>query len=145
MIQTCEPKTRTSPARRRPSAPLPILISIPTLATGPRAPRTRVRRRRLRREVRVAVYLLLILMPLSMAFATLTADRRPFLTSSPVAEKVELSEPLPAVSLSPLEPIVVNERQVEEPVSLRQADEPVILPGLLLPVDAPEESSDGGH
>jgi hypothetical protein len=145
MIQTCEPKTRTSPARRRPSAPLPVLITIPTLASSPRAPKTRVRRRRLRREVRVAGYFLLILMPLSMAFATLAGDRRPYLTSNPVAVQVEPSEPPPAVSLSPLEPIVVNERQVDEPVNLRQADEPVILPGLLLPVDAPEESSDGGH
>jgi hypothetical protein len=135
MIQTCEPKTRSTPARRR-SAPLPVLISIPTLETASQPRRVRVRRRRLRREVRVAGYALLILMPLSMAFATFTGDKRPFLTASPLPEHAETADPQTSISLSPLEPIVAADRQ---------ADEPVILPGLLLPVDASEESSDGGH
>jgi hypothetical protein len=99
------------------------------------------RRRRLRREVRVAGYALLILLPLSMALATFAGERRPFLTSSqPVVENpatrpqvVELQAP---VSLSPLEPILAADRQ---------ADASIVLPGVLLPVDAPEESSDGGH
>lgn len=141
MIQTCEPKTRTSPARRRTSA-LPVLISIPNLAQPSRNPRVRVRRRRLRREVRVAGYLLLILLPLSMALATFAGDRRPFQTSAelvvePPVTRVASIELQAPISITTLEPSTADDRQ---PV-----DEPVVLPALSLPVVAPEESSDGGH
>jgi hypothetical protein len=117
-------------------APLPVLISVPTIATGSRPLRGRVRRRRLRREVRVVGYALLILMPLTMAFATFAGDRRPFLSVNPPAESSESTDRQASISLSPLEPIVAADRQ---------AVAPVILPGVLLPVDASEESSDGGH
>jgi hypothetical protein len=89
----------------------------------------------------VAGYALLILLPLSMALATFAGERRPFQVSNLVVEQparrsvpVELQAP---VSLSPLEPVVSSES--------RQADVPVVLPGFVIPVDAPEEPSDGGH
>jgi hypothetical protein len=84
----------------------------------------------------VAGYALLILMPLTMALATFAGDRRPSLSVKPPVELVEPAELQAPISLSPLEPILVNERQAEESV---------VLPGVLLPVEAPEETSDGGH
>ena len=41
------------------------------------------------------------------------------------------------ISLEPLEPVIVTVH--------RELNTPVILPGILLPADTPEESSDGGH
>ncbi len=141
MIQTCEPKPRTAPARRRSSAPLPVLISIPNIAPATRTPKGRVRRRRLRREVRIVGYALLIVLPLSMALATFAGDRRSFPVSGKLvvdhqasaAPAVELQAP---VSLSPLEPIATFDREERGPV---------ILPGVVIPVDDLEEPSDGGH
>ena len=139
MTQTCELTTRPTPARRRTSAPLPVLISIPNLSVvGTRSPRTRVRRRRLRREVRVAGYALLAIFPLSMAFVTLGVDKFPPLTARLVIEHRATStetSTLQAPMIS-LDPVITVQRDRETPV---------FLPGYLLPADAPEESSDGGH
>jgi hypothetical protein len=83
---------------------------------------------------------LLILLPLSMAFATFAGDRRPFQVSKLVIEnpaaRVEVVKLQAPVSLSTVEPIIAIDRQL---------DNPEVLPSLSLPIDAPEEPSDGGH
>jgi hypothetical protein len=141
MTETCELSTRPTPARQRPSAALPVLISIPKIAVDSRSPRLRVRRRRLRREVRAVGYALLIFFPLSMAWFTFGGGKRPAEASSLVVDRPVNSAGVststaPMISLAPLEPVVTVQRDV---------DAPVFLPGYLLPADPAEESSDGGH
>ena len=141
MTQTCESTSHPTPTRRRASTPLPVLISIPNLATASRSPRPRPRRRRLRREVRVAGYALLAILPFSMAFLAFGADGlSPLAATSSVEHRATSTEldirQAPVISLAPLEPVITVRRDL---------DTPVILPGILLPADTPEESSDGGH
>lgn len=141
MTQTCEALKLKTPARRRRSQPLPVLISIPNLSVPTRSPRPRVRRRRLRREVRVLGSALLVILPLAIAFLTLGGDKLPRLAARVVVESPAASPELsiagtPRISLAPLEPIVSLQSDL---------DAPVILPGYLLPADAAEESTDGGH
>ncbi len=144
MTQTCELSNRLTPARRRPSAALPVLISIPKLATSCRGRRPQARRRRLRREIRVAGYAFLAILPASMALVAFGGERLPTLAAGLTVERraasaSDESAPRPAavISLEPLEPVVVTVR--------RELDAPVILPGYLLPAEPPEESRDGGH
>jgi hypothetical protein len=141
MTQTCEYSTRLTPARRRPSAALPVLISIPKIAVDVRSPRPRARRRRLRREVRVVGYAMLVVFPLSMAWAVLGGDKRPAEASSLVVDRPgtwgeAANAQAHVISIAPPEPVVTVQREAETPVS---------LPGFLLPADPVEESSDGGH
>jgi hypothetical protein len=137
MTQICESKPRQTPPRRRKPAPLPVLISIPKMAEGPRPFHTRIRRRRLRREVRITGYVLLAILPLSMAFASFGGDRLMPLASRLVVEQHANSARHPVIVLTPLEPVVT----VQQP----ELCAPVSLPGYLLPADTSEESSDGGH
>jgi hypothetical protein len=142
MTQTCETSNLLTPTRPRPSQALPVLISIPNLATTSRGHRPRTRRRRLRREVRVAGYFLLAILPASMAFVAFAGERLPTLAAGLTVERRATSaepalRPAAVISLEPLEPVIVNVR--------RGLEAPVILPGYLLPADTPEESSDGGH
>jgi hypothetical protein len=144
MTQTHETQYLLTPTRRRPVAAPPVLISIPNLATPSRGPRTR--RRRLRREIRLVGYALLAILPVSMALVSFAGERLPTTAAGLSIERQESlasTEAEPAVrrvaviSLEPLEPVVVTVR--------RELPTPVILPGILLPADTPEESSDGGH
>ena len=141
MTQTRESTSHPTPTRRRASAPLPVLISIPNLATASRKPQAATRRRRLRREVRVAGYALLAILPPSMAFLAFGGDGRSPLSASLAAEPRATSTEAdarraPVISLAPLEPVITLQRDLNTPV---------ILPGYLLPADTPEESSNGGH
>ena len=145
MTQTCcETSILPTPARRRTTAALPVLIQIPKLGPSPRAFRRPARRRRLRREVRVAGFALLALLPIAFTLFTFGGDRLPpaRAASLTVEHSEAPDEPEPAtrkpgvISLAPLEPVVTIRREL---------DAPVFLPGYLLPADAPEESSDGGH
>ena len=143
MTQTLETLNMPSQVRRRPTEALPVLISVPKLTARVRGPRARGRRR-LRREVRVAACALLAILPASMALFAFSGDGLPTLaagltigrpaTSSP---DEPATRPAAVISLEPLEPVVVTVGRDPEP--------PVILPGILLPADTPEESSDGGH
>jgi hypothetical protein len=88
-------------------------------------------------------YALLVIFPLSMAYVTLAGDKVSPVTASLVVEhRATTSESSIAaaqsavISLAPLEPVVTVQREFSAPV---------ILPGYLLPADAPEEPSDGGH
>jgi hypothetical protein len=142
MTQTRAIVNHPTPARPRTFEALPVLISIPNLATAGRGPRPRSRRRRLRREVRVAGYFLLAILPASMAFVAFAGERLPTLAAGLTVERQATSaEPsvrrAAVISLEPLEPMVVTVR--------RELEAPVILPGYLLPADTAEESSDGGH
>lgn len=135
MTQTLETPTMLSPTRRRPRPALPVLIRIPTLAPSG-ASRRRTPRRRLRREVRVAALALLSILPLTLSIFALAGDRV-IPRAAPVAADGEaLGRPgAPSITIS-LEPVVTVRRDLETPV---------FLPGYLLPVEAAEESSDGGH
>jgi hypothetical protein len=144
--QTRETSNLPNSARPRPVEALPVLISIPNLATSGRGPRPKARRRRLRREARVAAYALLAILPASMALVAFGGERLPTLAAGLTVERraastPESDEPAPraaaVISLEPLEPVIVTVR--------RELEAPVILPGILLPADTPEESSDGGH
>jgi hypothetical protein len=91
----------------------------------------------------VAGYLLLALLPASMAYFVLGGERLPTLAvglSVEAREAADADEIVPRraamISIEPLEPVISVRRDV---------DAPVILPGYLLPADAAEESSDGGH
>ena len=143
MTQTHEPLNLLTPIRPRPAEALPVLISIPNLATASRGPRPRTRRR-LRRELRVAGYVLLAIMPVSMALVAFGGERLPTLAAGLTVERRATSvsaepaaRPAAVISLEPLEPVIVTVR--------RELPAPVILPGILLPADTSEESSDGGH
>ena len=146
MTQTRETSNLLTPTRPRPAEALPVLISIPNLATSARGPRPRARRRRLRREVRVAAYVLLAILPASMALVAFGGERLPTMAAGLTVECRDASastsaettsRPAAVISLEPLEPVVVTVHQ--------DLDAPVILRGDLLPADTPEESSDGGH
>lgn len=132
MTQTFETSNLMTLTRPRPAEALPVLISIPNLASLTRTTRPRPRRR-LRREVRLAGYALLALIPASMGFVA-------FGGGLPIEGRLApgVVTPLRAsvISLAPLEPVVTVGRDL---------DAPVILQGYLLPVDTSEESSDGGH
>lgn len=145
MTQTYETTHATTmPARRRPAGPLPVLISVPDLAPPRQVTRVTSRpraRRRLRREVRVAGYLLLALLPASMAFFVLGGERLPTLAVGLTAQARE-----PADEAAPRRAAMISIEPLEPVISVRRSmDAPVILPGYLLPADAVEESSDGGH
>ena len=144
MTQTHETPILLTPTRRRHASALPVLISIPNLAMSNRGSRTR--RRRLRREIRVVGYALLAILPVSMALVSFAGERLPTMAAGLTIERQDSSASNPAepsvrrvavISLEPLEPVVVTVR--------RELPTPVILPGILLPADTPEESSDGGH
>lgn len=138
MTQTLEVPNLLIPARPRPSEALPVLISIPKLATHGRGLRPRARRRRLRREVRVAGYVLLAILPISMALVAFGGERLPTLAAGLTVERHETApRPAAVISLEPLEPVVVTVR--------REVEATVVLPGYLLPAEPSEESSDGGH
>jgi hypothetical protein len=138
MTQTFETPTLPTQSRPLPIGALPILISVPKLTAHVRGPRP-CGRRRLRREVRVAACALLALLPVSMALVAFAGNRLPTLAAGLTIAGPDEATPRPTavISLEPLEPVVVTVRRELEP--------PVILPGILLPVDTTEESSDGGH
>jgi hypothetical protein len=144
MTQTLETSNLLITTRPRAFEALPVLISIPNLATSGRGARPKVRRRRLRREVRVAGYVLLAILPASMALVAFAGERLPTMAAGLTVERRDASAetataPRSAgvISLEPLEPVVVTVH--------RELEAPVTLPGYLLPADTPEESSDGGH
>ena len=142
MLQTCEPRTRSNPARRR-SAPVPVLIAIPAVSLNTRAPRGRVRRRRLRREVRVAGYALLILLPITMALATLASDRRALARPGSLeGDDAPLAQVASSVRLEA--PISLSSDELTPPAEPAPAVR-VFLPGVVVPVEASEEPSHGGH
>lgn len=143
MTQTHQYTDLPTLTRPRPTEALPVLISIPSLLTARRGARPKGRRR-LRREVRIAAYALLAILPGSLALVALGGERLPTLAAGLTVEGRAASsqdEPGPRsaclISLEPLEPVVVTVRG--------ELEAPVILPGILLPADTPEESSDGGH
>jgi hypothetical protein len=145
MTQTCcETSILPTPARRRTPAAPPVLIQVPNLGPSPRAFRRPVRRRRLRKEVRIVGIALLALFPIAFTLFTFGGDKLPSRRASrlTVEHPEAQAEPEPAtrqpgvISLAPLEPVVTIRREL---------DPPVILPGYLLPADASEEPSDGGH
>jgi hypothetical protein len=95
----------------------------------------------LRREVRITGYALLAILPLPMAFFAFGSDGlSPLAATLTVEHRAGSTEPdlrqAPVISIAPLEPVITVQRDLSPPV---------ILPGILLPADAPEESSDGGH
>jgi hypothetical protein len=144
MTETLETSNLLITTRPRAFEALPVLISIPNLATSGRGARPKVRRRRLRREVRVAGYVLLAILPASMALVAFGGERPPTMAAGLTVERRGDSadhsiapRPTPSISLEPLEPMVVTVH--------RELEAPVILPGYLLPADTSEESSDGGH
>ncbi len=150
MTPTLEIPNAAIPARRRPSAPLPVLIRVPKLDSEfPRGPR-RPRRRRLRREFRVVACVLLVTLPLAMACVTLGLG--PMSRPKPPAETESEADPsawiAPGISLAPPEPIVaVNDLApiATAPLVRPEPVAPVSLGVELLPVDEAEEGRDGGH
>jgi hypothetical protein len=91
-------------------------------------------------------YALLAILPVSMALVSFAGERLPTMAAGLTIERQKSlastsAEPavqrVAVISLEPLEPVVVTVR--------RELTTPVILPGILLPADTPEESSDGGH
>jgi hypothetical protein len=88
----------------------------------------------------VVGYALLILLPLSMALATFAGDRRPTrvpqLVIEPPASSSDFVELQAPVALTTIEPGGTIDRPTESTE---------VLPSLMLPVDVPEEPSDGGH
>ncbi len=139
MTQTQDQPTLLIPARCRELPAVPVLIRVPMVAGGPRAPHRRTRRRRLRREVRVAAFALLSAFPFTMGFLFVGGDRPG--TLAVAATSLEVSggdEPTTSLPIT-LEPVVSISAQGPD------LDVPVVLPGYLLPADLTEEVSDGGY
>ena len=145
MTRILEPRTCSTPARRRTLPAAPVLIRLPALShatigngSGPIR-----RRRRLRREFRIAGCWLLALIPTAVVGASWGGGRAPVLLAvhapaqAPEAGAGLADESRPCISLS-IAPVLAV--QPAEAVECS-----VFLSGQLLPADAPEEVVHGGY
>jgi hypothetical protein len=128
---------------------VPLLISVPSLASPARAPRSRrlnavapPRRRRIRREIRAACIAAAATLPIAFGAFLLLGDRvgKPLtglsgLPRDSVAVGIETVQQSPAITIS-IDPTVF--------ATPAEGEQPVVFPGYLLPDDGPEESAHAG-